>query len=134
MTMEPESTTPIAVVGMSFQLPGGATSSDSLWSMMLERRCASTDFPEDRLGGSAFHHPDRSRGDSVSFRPSAKIFCESNDPDNPKVPLKGGHFIKQELGAFDAPFFSISASEAEAMDPQSRALLETTYRALENGI
>lgn len=50
-----------------------------------------------------------------------------------KVPLKGGHFLQQELGAFDAPFFSISASEAEAMDPQSRALLETTYRALENG-
>ncbi|KAK7937187.1 uncharacterized protein PG986_014055 [Apiospora aurea] len=110
--MEPDTTTPIAVVGMSFQFPGGATSPGSLWSMMSQRRCASSDFPEDRLGGSAFYHPDRSRGDSV--------------------PLKGGHFIEQELGAFDAPFFSISASEAEAMDPLSRALLETTYRALEN--
>ncbi|KAI3317739.1 ketoacyl-synt-domain-containing protein [Xylariaceae sp. AK1471] len=110
--MESDRTMPIAVIGMSFQLPGGATSPESLWSMMLERRCASTDFPVNRLGGSAFHHPDRTRGDSV--------------------PLKGGHFIQQEIGAFDAPFFSISASEAEGMDPQSRSLLETTYRALEN--
>ncbi|KAI1297828.1 ketoacyl-synt-domain-containing protein [Xylaria venustula] len=112
MALKPDKTMPIAVIGMSFQLPGGATSPESLWSMMLERRCASTDFPADRLGGSAFHHPDRTRGDSV--------------------PLKGGHFIQQEIGAFDAPFFSISASEAEGMDPQSRSLLETTYRALEN--
>ncbi|RWA12367.1 hypothetical protein EKO27_g2745 [Xylaria grammica] len=112
VAVESDRTMPIAVIGMSFQLPGGATSPESLWSMMLERRCASTDFPADRLGGSAFHHPDRTRGDSV--------------------PLKGGHFIQQEIGAFDAPFFSISASEAEGMDPQSRSLLETTYRALEN--
>ncbi|KAK7908914.1 hypothetical protein PG985_014792, partial [Apiospora marii] len=110
--MERDITTPIAVIGMSFQLPGGAASPDTLWSMMLEKRCASSDFPDDRLGGAALHHPDQSRGDSV--------------------PLKGGHFVDQELGAFDAPFFSISALEAEAMDPMSRALLETTYRALEN--
>lgn len=64
---------------------------------------------------------------------SASKLCELKDSDISKVPLKGGHFIEQDLGAFDAPFFSISASEAEAMDPQSRALLETTYRALENG-
>lgn len=66
------------------------------------------------------------------FQSTSKWF-KLKESDISKVPLKGGHFIKQELGAFDAPFFSISASEAEAMDPQSRALLETTYRALENG-
>ncbi|KAK6958414.1 hypothetical protein Daesc_001214 [Daldinia eschscholtzii] len=99
---ELDKTIPIAIIGMSFQFPDDATSAESFWSMMMEGRCASRDFPADRLGGSALYHPDPSRGDS-------------------------------ELGAFDAPFFSISASEAEAMDPQSRALLETTYRALENG-
>lgn len=51
-----------------------------------------------------------------------------------QLPLRGGHFIERDLESFDAPFFSISAAEAVAMDPMSRALLETTYRALENGM
>ena len=37
------------------------------------------------------------------------------------------------MGAFDAPLFAVSAAEAAAMDPQERGLLETTYRAFENG-
>jgi acyl transferase domain-containing protein len=50
-----------------------------------------------------------------------------------QVPVPGGHFIREDIAAFDAPFFSLSAGEASAMDPQQRKLLETTYRALENG-
>ncbi|KAI0854080.1 hypothetical protein F5Y00DRAFT_250253 [Daldinia vernicosa] len=46
--------------------------------------------------------------------------------------MRGGHFIKGSLGAFDAPFFSIGAAEAEAMDPSQRFMLETVYRAIEN--
>ncbi len=48
--------------------------------------------------------------------------------------MRGAHFIKEDLGAFDAPFFSIVSAEAMCMDPQHRILLETTYRALENGM
>jgi acyl transferase domain-containing protein len=47
--------------------------------------------------------------------------------------MRGGHFVKGDLGAFDAPFFSITPAEAAAMDPQQRTLLEVAYRALENG-
>jgi acyl transferase domain-containing protein len=60
-------------------------------------------------------------------------FCFLSHSNYVQLPLRGGHFINEKLGAFDAPFFSISAAEAVGMDPQSRALLETTYRALENG-
>lgn len=42
--------------------------------------------------------------------------------------------MNREIGVFDAPFFSMSPSEAECLDPQQRQLLETTYRALENGV
>lgn len=44
-----------------------------------------------------------------------------------------GHFLSQDIAAFDAPFFSINSTEAAAIDPQQRLLLETTYEALENG-
>lgn len=45
---------------------------------------------------------------------------------------KGGHFLTQDLGVFDAPFFSISPSEAKSMDPQQRLLMECVYECMEN--
>jgi acyl transferase domain-containing protein len=51
-----------------------------------------------------------------------------------KISVQGGHFLKEDIGAFDAPFFSASSSDAAVMDPQQRGLLEHTYMALENGM
>ena len=51
-----------------------------------------------------------------------------------QIPFRQGHFLTQDLTSFDAPFFSITPAEAAAMDPQQRCLLETSYRAFENGI
>lgn len=78
--------------------------------MLLEKRSAMTEFPPDRLNADAFHHP---------TRPNA--LC-----------TRGAHFLNEDLGLFDAKFFSITPSEASAMDPMQRILLETTYRAFEN--
>jgi acyl transferase domain-containing protein len=46
--------------------------------------------------------------------------------------IRGGHFLKQDLAAFDAPFFAISAAEAKSMDPMQRILIEVVYEAMEN--
>lgn len=51
-----------------------------------------------------------------------------------QLPLRGGHFIKEDLSRFDADFFSISPNEATSMDPMQRWLLEAAYLALENGM
>lgn len=45
---------------------------------------------------------------------------------------EGGHYLTQDVSAFDAPFFAITAEEARAMDPAARMLLESTYEAFEN--
>lgn len=50
-----------------------------------------------------------------------------------QFPLKGAHFVDGDVGAFDAPFFTLSPAEAAEIDPQARILLEITYHALENG-
>lgn len=41
--------------------------------------------------------------------------------------------MSQDPAAFDAPFFSITAREANSMDPQQRWALETSYHTFENG-
>jgi acyl transferase domain-containing protein len=103
---------PLAIIGFSLRFPQDAVSSESFWKLIMEKRCASSDFPPGRMNIDAHHHPDINRLDSLTMR--------------------GGHFIQEDLGAFDAPFFSITATEAEALDPQHRFTLETAYRALEN--
>ncbi|KAL2793731.1 polyketide synthase [Aspergillus keveii] len=110
---EPEDIlTPLAIVGLSFKFPQDATSPEGFWDILEAGRCTSTEFPASRMNIDAHYHPDRSRLDAMSVR--------------------GGHFMKEDLGAFDAPFFGMSVAEAQAMDPQQRLALETVYRAFEN--
>jgi hypothetical protein len=105
----------IAIIGMAFEFPRGATSEGSFWEMMCAGRSASTDIPPDRLNINAFH-------DFGDVHPSTGMFS-----------ARGGHFLEENLAAFDAPFFSITPNEATCMDPQHRRMLETAYHALEDG-
>ena len=41
--------------------------------------------------------------------------------------------MTEDVGLFDAGFFSLSADAASAMDPQLRLLLESVHEAFENG-
>lgn len=84
----------------------------------MKGRCTVTDIPENRLS------------DTVS---EAELPRETVVKTHSQLPLRGGHFIRENIGTFDAPFFSISATEAAGIDPQQRGLLEATYHALENG-
>ncbi|KAL9059556.1 MAG: hypothetical protein Q9206_001431, partial [Seirophora lacunosa] len=104
---------PIAIIGFALKYPQDARNPQSFWQMLEEKRCAMTAWPKDRINLEAFHHDDDDR------------------ENNAFVP--GAHFLEGDLGAFDAPFFGISATEAIAIDPQHRFLLETAYHALENG-
>ncbi|KAK7993281.1 hypothetical protein PG989_006662 [Apiospora arundinis] len=104
---------PIAIVGMGCRLPGGADSPDKFWELLQDGRSTWTDVPSDRYNWKSFHH----------------LHHDSQESHN----HRGGHFIQQDVAAFDANFFGVSAAEAEAMDPQQRILLETTYEALESG-
>ncbi|CAH0027307.1 unnamed protein product [Clonostachys rhizophaga] len=104
---------PLAVVGISCRLPGGANDTDKLWDLLKDGVDTWSPVPEDRFNESAFHHP-------------------SPDDPNGSNNHRGGHFIDANISSFDASFFRISPQQAAVMDPQQRILLEMTYEALES--
>ncbi|KAL4875010.1 hypothetical protein BJY04DRAFT_233116 [Aspergillus karnatakaensis] len=110
MTTQPPE--PLAIIGLSLNLPGGATTAETFWDLILKGRPTSKEVPKDRYDIDAWHHPDANQFDRLSH--------------------KCANFLEQDLSRFDAAFFSISGAEVEAMDPQQRLLLETSYRAFEN--
>ena len=72
---------------------------------------------------AAYSEPDRFNIDA--FHGGTKTMLNTCKP-------RGGHFLRQDVAAFDTNFFSISESEASAMDPQARIMLEIAYEAFEN--
>ncbi|CEN60761.1 hypothetical protein ASPCAL03194 [Aspergillus calidoustus] len=80
--------------------------------MLYKGESAWSEVPESRFNAKAFHHPDSNR--------------------NGTFHTHGGHFLKQDVSVFDAPFFGITPSEARAMDPQLRLLLEVAFESVEN--
>lgn len=102
----------VAVVGISCRFPGGVYDASSFWQLLVEGRRAWSEVPSNRFNEEAF---------SSSNHESTAIYSH-----------RGGHFLSQDIAAFDADFWVISRAEAEAMDPQQRIMLELSYEALEN--
>ncbi|KAK6495993.1 hypothetical protein TWF481_002022 [Arthrobotrys musiformis] len=109
--MAPE---PVAIIGFAFKFPSGNESPDAFWAMMMDGDTGLSEIPNDRVNLQAF------------------LDISGGASENQTLKRHKGYFMSGDIGAFDAPFFSISAEEAVAMDPQQRLLLETTYHALEN--
>ncbi|KAF2167650.1 hypothetical protein M409DRAFT_65790 [Zasmidium cellare ATCC 36951] len=101
---------PIAIVGYAYRAPGLGRS--GLWEYLAEANSAFSPVPPDRFQHDGYYHPN-----------SEKPGCISS---------KGGHFLPDDIYAFDAPFFNMTADEALSMDPQHRLLLECAFEASEN--
>ncbi|MEB4209233.1 sulfolipid-1 biosynthesis phthioceranic/hydroxyphthioceranic acid synthase [Mycobacterium sp. 94-17] len=103
---------PVAVIGMACRLPGGIVSPEQLWEALLRGDDLVTEIPPDRWDADEYYDPQAGvPGRSV---------------------CKWGAFL-DDIAGFDAEFFGITETEATAMDPQHRLLLETSWEAIEHG-
>ncbi|KAL2867348.1 type I polyketide synthase [Aspergillus lucknowensis] len=103
---------PIAIIGMGCRLSGTATDVSALWDMLKAGRSAWTPGPGARFNMKAFQEPTGTRSGTTNA-------C-------------GGHFLREDIGAFDATFFGVNPVEAQAMDPQQRLMLEVAYESFQN--
>ncbi|KAI0450748.1 hypothetical protein F5B21DRAFT_507934 [Xylaria acuta] len=103
---------PVAIIGTACRFPGDSTTPSKFWRLLQA--------PYDLLKplGEGF--------DSKSwYHKTAKHHGRFNVKHSYQLDGENAH------RQFDAPFFGISAVEANTMDPQMRLLLETVYEALE---
>ena len=103
---------PVAIIGQSCRLPGGADTPQKFWELIRDGADATSDVPIERWDAEAIYDPD----------PNAIGGAY----------VKRGGFLQEPVDGFDPGFFSISPREASAMDPMHRMLLELAWEALEN--
>ncbi|XPT03005.1 Highly reducing polyketide synthase [Ascochyta lentis] len=100
----------VAIVGLSCRFSGSATSANKFWDMPCNGESGHSETPR--------------------FNP--KGFSDPGFRKHNQSATAYGHFLQQDVGAFDTRFFGITPEEALAMDPQQRMMLEVAYEAFEN--
>jgi acyl transferase domain-containing protein len=74
-----DATVPIAVIGMSARLPGGATDPEKLYRMCAEARDAWSTIPTNRFNQAAFYHPDANRNGTSNVKERTSLRYEAQD-------------------------------------------------------
>ncbi|KAK1239013.1 hypothetical protein MKX08_006074 [Trichoderma sp. CBMAI-0020] len=98
---------PIAIVGIGLKLPGGITTTEQYWDLLINKRSTQTQVPGNRYGAHTF---------------------ESKLGTPGTLKSSYGHYLEGDLEKWDASFFSMSKNEVEKLDPQHRLLLGKRWR------
>ncbi|WP_238651996.1 SDR family NAD(P)-dependent oxidoreductase [Paenibacillus piscarius] len=107
---QPNALREVAVIGMSFKLPGADTA-DELWQLLERQENQVREIPAARWDWKDYYSTD----------PLAENRTNS----------RWGGFISGH-DTFDAKFFQLSPREAELMDPQHRLYIQAVWKAVED--
>ncbi|KFZ19179.1 hypothetical protein V501_00783 [Pseudogymnoascus sp. VKM F-4519 (FW-2642)] len=100
---------PIAIVGIGLRLPGGISTTEEFWDMLITKRNGRSRVPGHRFNVDSFYG--YKQGIATDY----------------------GYFLQDlNLKAFDSSFFSMSRAEVEILDPQQRLLLEVVWECMES--
>ena len=103
---------PIAIIGMGLRLPGGISTPEDFWTLLINKKDAKCRVPTDRYNVDAFF---------------------SQKSNRHEVATEYGYFLQNvNLKTFDASFFSAILTELQSLDPQQRLLLEVIWECMEN--
>ena len=103
---------PIAIVGMSCRMPGGANDPEAFWELLVSGTDPMIEVPPERWDLQAVYDP-------VPGTPG-------------RMYTRWAGFVDfDQIEGFDPGFFGISPREAASLDPQQRMLLEVSTEALD---
>jgi len=101
---------PIAVVGMSVNVPGASTL-EEFWQLIREGKSSIGVFPEER-------------------KKDIRVFLEKNlGKKIEEIPFDKGSYFKS-ISEFDYKFYHLSKNEAVSMDPHQRFMLNEAVKAI----
>lgn len=102
---------PVAICGMAMRLPGGIRDDESLYQFLVNKRDARSVTPQSRYNVEAYYSADGKPG---------------------TVTTKYGYFLEDvDFSKFDHSMFTVTAAEADLMDPNQRLVLEVVREAME---
>lgn len=104
---------PLAVCGIALRLPGGVSTPEEFWDMLVSKRDARAAVPLSRYNAESFY---------------------SSSGKSGLVRSKHGYFLDEsvDIGALDTNFFTLPKQAVEKLDHQQRLLLELVHECFES--
>lgn len=123
----PKGPMPMAICGMATRLPGGISSAEQLWDLLVNKGDARSRIPASRY---ATHGPQGNGTSSTAPADSGEDggvkTASAASTDSPHWKTHSYMLNDVDLAAFDALPFSMTRAELGIVDPQQRLLLELT--------